>query len=325
MLLSLFKPNQPIVNFFTPLIVLMLWLPVFWKDPIFLPAHPMPFYVFIYQSLQHLPHWLIHVLCILLVSFQAIYFNYIINHYEVLFRKSNIPLVIYILISALLPSMQVFGPVMVANTLILLILDKSFRLYKNPHPLSLIFDIWTLLAIATLIHFPVIILVFLLWIELFFLRPFFWREWIVGIFGFCVPYLFLTLYYFWNDRLREIHALFFQHHFTFDLIHVPLSTSALALLLFLGALFILAVLKLQGNFYKNVIKTRGYQQVFISLLVFTALSVLFSNTSHLSNLVLLVVPFSLFISYYFLILQKNFWAETLFFLLIIGIVFAHFN
>src|SRR5579884_3231758 len=113
MLLSIFKPNQPILNFFAPLIVLIFWLPAFWNPPLFLPLHPMPLYSILYVGLMHLPNYLIRTLTVILLSFQAIHFNYIINHHEVLFRKTNIPLIMYILFSSLLPEMQVMGPVMI--------------------------------------------------------------------------------------------------------------------------------------------------------------------------------------------------------------------
>jgi hypothetical protein len=103
------------------------------------------------------------------------------------------------------------------------------------------------------------------------------------------------------------------------LLDIPRST--LVTLGITAFIFILSLLKMQANFYKNVIKTRGYQQVLFFFLLTAILCFLLANKSGFFTLTILSIPLTFFISYYFLSVQKNWWSEVLFLALIISVIF----
>jgi hypothetical protein len=324
MLISFFKPNQPIPNFIIPFAAGFLWLQAFLNPVVLNTPEPMPFYEFFSRFFSSLPGFLAVLIAVILISLQAIYLNYIFIRHEVLSKKTNIPLIIYILLVSLTPDFLTISPALFANTLLLLILNKVFQLYKNNNPLPLIFDIWTLLAITTLFYFPAILFAFLLWISLLILRPFVWREGIVGLFGFTVPYLFVSLYFFWTDRLEEFISVIRANRFNSFIFSGDPGAESIALFGILGFLFILSAFKVQASFYKNVIKTRGYQQVLFVMLFITILTFFYGSDFHLSYLSMAAIPLSAFLSYYFLSLKKAFWSEGLFILLLSAVLYAHF-
>jgi hypothetical protein len=325
MLLGFFKTNQTLPNFIIPFVAAILWIQAFFGANIVMPADAMPLYSITANALSQLPPFVSALIGVLIVAFQAIYFNYIINKHEVLFRKSNVPLIMYVILISLSKSFLSINPILFTNTLLLIILDRTFNLYKNSSPLSMIFDIWMLLAIASLFYYPVIILLLLLWISLFILRPFIWREWIVGIFGFLVPYLFLCLYYFWNDKLMSFLGVIAWNFNFFFQVKFTLSTVDKVLLALVGLFFLFSLVKMQASFYKNVIRTRGFQQVLASMLVVSSFSFLLDNEVYFYDFTITVIPLSFFISYYFLAMKKTFWAE-LFFLVLAGtVIYNHFS
>jgi hypothetical protein len=240
----------------------------------------------------------------------------------VLYKKTNLPLLIYPVLMALAGSFVGLHPILFVNTFLLLIVDKTFYLYKNNHPLSLIFDSWVLLSFASLFYFPAVAFILMLLISLIVLRPFAWREWVVGLLGFSLPYFFLAIYYYWTNQFSIEFFTQFTSAYTKPMsILLDIPRSTLVTLGITAFIFILSLLKMQANFYKNVIKTRGYQQVLFFFLLTAILCFLLANKSGFFTLTILSIPLTFFISYYFLSVQKNWWSEVLFLALIISVIF----
>lgn len=324
MFIKFFKSYQPATLFAIPLVALVFWITTFFHPVTFYTSDTALFYQWICSYLIHLPKIVISLIAIGLLIFQAIYWNKILNNYEVLYKKSYLPSLFYIILMSTFPSFLYLHPLLLVNTILLFILEKIFAIYKNESSIPLDFDIGFLIALASFLYFPVICIFLLHWIALIILRPFKWREWVAGIVGLGVPYFFVATYFFWNNRLQFFLTNQITNHFNYSFgFALPLMTSQIIFLIILFIFFLLALLKLQPNFFKNVIRTRNFQQILLVFIFFGFGLGLFGTEIHLEYFTALAIPLSVFIAYYFLAVKKNWWLETLFFILMGSLLYAH--
>ena len=276
------------------------------------PTNNSPFYNLVIRLYSGLPVYAYFVTVMVLVISQALHFNWILNKHEVLYKASWMPALAYLLISTILPPFFWFHPLIFANSILLFALDKLFYLYKNEHPLSYEFDSSFLLALAALFYFPLIVFILFYFVSILLLRPFSWRDWIVGVLGFALPFFFAFVYYFWNNMLLSFYERVFISGIKkqIDIQNVFLHGYTFTLLL-VAIISALSINRLRVNFYKNVSKTRLNQQVTFFYMVCAALSILVSNEDLLYRFCILALPFSIFVAYYLLSGKRILWAELI--------------
>ena len=262
--------------------------------------------------------------CVLLGT-QAFHFNYVLNKHEVLYKASWLPALSYIIIASLLPPFLWFHPILMVNSILIFALDKIFALYKNATPLSLDFNSCFLLALASLFYLPAIVLFLIYVIGIIILRPFSWRDWVVGLLGFALPFFFAFLYYFLNDELQDFYSRVFITGISkqLDIKHIFTYQYTYSVVI-VGIIFFLSLIRLQSNYYKNVTKARLIQQLLLMLLVVGIFSVLLSHDEQLYRFSILAMPLSTYIAYYFLSGKKAWVVELVFLVLAITWLWNYF-
>ena len=318
MLTRLFRSNQ-----MSALVVLgIIAMAMGWVSYSFhfriVPTNNTPFYNVVLKLYNGLPVSAYFVTVMILVITQALHFNWILNKHEVLYKASWMPALIYLLICTILPPFFWFHPLIFANSILLFALDKLFYLYKSEHPLSFEFDSAFLMAMAALFYFPLIIFIVFYFVSILLLRPFSWRDWIVGMLGFVLPFFFAFVYYFWNNMLLTFYERVFisgiKRQIELHSVYLHGYTFTLLLVAVIGTL---SIIRLRANFYKNVSKTRLNQQVIIFYFVCTVLTLLVSNEELLYRFCIVALPLSVFVAYY-LVSSKRLIIAELILLLFIG-------
>lgn len=128
------------------------------------------------------------VLSLLCVAGTAFLFNYVINNNETLSRTSFFPAFISILISFEAFTSYDFHPAFLANLLIVLGMMRMMQSYRVDDAKSMFFDGAFMISAATLIYFPSLTLLPLVFVSLIILRPFVWREWAMALLGMGAPH-----------------------------------------------------------------------------------------------------------------------------------------
>lgn len=324
MIIKFFKTQQPFAYFLFAAIVLVIWFPVYFSGFTINEGNSMPFYSLLLKLISPEKKILYFLLACGLIISQAIQFNIIVSKHDVLYKSSYLPGLFYLLLMSIIPPFISFHPVLIVNSILIIVLDKIFRLYKNEEPLALDFDICVLLSITTMIYLPAAIFILLYLSGLIILRSFSWRDWVIGFMGFLTPVFFVLLYYFLTDRLDEIKALVYDSGITrqFNIKNaIPAGYSVT--IVWVSILFVLSILKIRENFYKNAAKTRNYQQIILFFVIISLLMIIFTPSSMLYRFSALSIPLSVVVSYYFLASKKIWVTETLF-LLLVAIVFYNF-
>lgn len=326
MVINFFRSQQPLAYIMLAITAIVIWIAGYGSNFAVHTDNAMPFYFFILSIIKPFPTALYFLSALTLIIIQAIHLNNIINKHEVLYKSSLLPGLFFILLSCAIPQFISFHPLIIVNSILIFILDKIFRLYKNETPLALDFDICVLLSVATLFYFPAIIFILIYAIGLIILRPFSWRDWIVGLMGFLTPVFFVILYFFLTERLNEFGEMVFRNEITrqFNIKNaIPPGYPFTVVLVSIVSL--LSILKLRGSFYKNVAKTRNYQQIILFFLVVSLLFLIFTPSAALYRFSILAIPLSVVIAYYFLAAKKMWISESLFYIFIILIIYNYLS
>jgi len=256
----------------------------------------------------------------ILISIQAIYLNRLIMRFEIFPRLSFLPALFFITLQVLFPEMMKIQPAMFINVILLIVLDKIFRMYKKPEPLREVFDSSFLLSVATLIQSSSIAFYFFLLLALVILLPFYWRTWVISLIGFALPFYFISVYFFWTDWLAIFWNLKLPASFSFiSFMPLHFTTQQSVLLLLVLVLLLFSIRSVANHFYKSIIRTRRYFQVFLTLLLMGLASLLFTKHLSLQSVMPMLVPVSILLAYYFLQIKKIALAEF-FYLLLLGLI-----
>ena len=208
-----------------------------------------------------------------------------------------------------------------------MVFSKILSLYKSNNPLPPIFDAGLLnIALASLFYFPALVFMLFLLLGLFVLRPFKWREWVVSFMGLVAPYFLISLYYFWNNQLLFFYSTLLPFNigggFKFSETLLPGMWAMLGLL---TMLLLLAIGKIQSNYYKMAVRSRNYILSLFILLLIGVLSVFLSPEKSLNALQILALPIAVLIAFYFIHVKRLFMAEVLLILLIASIILSQYK
>lgn len=260
----------------------------------------------------------------ILVFGQAILINYLINYYNLLGKSTFLPGLMYITLSGLFPPFLMLSPPLVCNFLLIWMVAKLFSLYKGDEPKSTVYDLGMIVAAGTLIYLPFTYMFLAIWIALIIFRPFNWREWTAGLIGYITIFFFLGVLYYMNDRIGQFYDIWvplgtkFPSRISID-IHNYLILIPVALIL------VLCFFKLRDNFFKSYVQNRKSFQLLFFIFLITGFSFYVRPEFYPDHFLLCAVPAAIFFAYYFLYAAARWFYETLYFLLIISIIYFQFN
>jgi hypothetical protein len=321
-MIRFFKTIQPAALFTIPVVCLLLWLPGFFKAQTSLESYDSSFL----NGISTLPVIIQTLISFILVSLGALYLNYVTTKHDVIFQHSYLPAFMYVILMSFHKEAIQFHPLLVSNIVIIRVLDKTFSLFKNDSPVSSIFDGSFLLAIATLIYFPAFLFFFLFLYSIYNLRAFNFREMLIALVGFILPFLFLAVFGFWTDTLvsstHNFFARFSLHHIQEGLKDVR---SAIGIAALTGILVLMSLFRMRSNFYRNTIKTRSTQEILFVFFIFSMGGLFFLPDIAFYHFTLFAIPCSIFLAYFFISAKRRVWIyEAAIWMLFAFIVLSYF-
>lgn len=269
-------------------------------------------------------HYVLSVIALSLVFVQSLMFNTLINEIKLFEKRTYVPAVIYILMHSLFRDYLFLIPVLMANTFIIFIISKAFLFFKKQRCFTEIFDMGLLIGISSLFYFPTIILIILLFFALGILRSFDWREWAAGLLGLITAYFLTGTYFFLVDDLM----LFINGHILSGVFSLHQDiTFSMAIYIISVIIFILCIASfftIQLNYLKSQVQVRKFFMLIGWTLLLLGLSFLFRYDLSVSHFVVLSVPLSVIITYFFLHIKRALFADILHLLLLATILFFQY-
>ncbi len=259
----------------------------------------------------------------IIVYVQALWFNRVVNNHGLLSKPSFLPALLYITSASLFLPFLVLSPPLLCNFLLIWIMDKFLKVGKSPNAMMIMFDIGMIVALGTLVYFPFIVMLVMLWLTLLLYRSFNWREWVSGLIGFLTIFFFVGVYYYWNDSLSIFYRIWLPLGNKFPSVFKINYNDYLVLVPVL-VMMVLAALQLRENFFRSFISTRKAFQMLFFMFVVALLSFYTKPDFRLSHFLLCVPPGSVLLAYYFSNARKRWFYESLFLVLVFAIQYFLF-
>ncbi len=255
----------------------------------------------------------------IIVFVQAIVFNRIINKYNLIGKPTFLPALMFGVGSSLFIPFLVLSQPLICNFLVLWMIDKLLGIYKKDEAKSTMFDVGMIVGFGSLIYFPFLAMILLMFFSLLIFRPFLWREWASIVVGFFTIFFFLAVLYFYNDKLSDFYKIWLP------LINrIPLSVKInyhdYLVLVPVIVITLLGAYRFRSNFFKSFVHIRKSFQLLFCLFVIAVLSVYLKQGTKLMHFLLCVTPVSVLAAYYFAYADKRWFYESLF-ALFLGSVF----
>jgi hypothetical protein len=263
------------------------------------------------------------LLATVIVFIQAILFNRIINNHGLLAKPSYLPALLYITGSSLFLQFLILSPPLICNFLLIWIMDKFLKLGKAPNAMMMMFDVGMIIALGTLIYFPFIVLLIMLWLSLLLYRPFNWREWVAGFIGFLTIFFFVAVFYYWNDNITQFYKIWRPLTNSFPSV-LKINYNDYLVLIPVGVIIILATLQLRENFFRSFISTRKAFQMLFFMFVVAIISFYTKPDFRVFHFVLSVPPGAVLLAYYFSNAKKRWFYESLFAVLVLSVQYFLF-
>jgi hypothetical protein len=232
--------------------------------------------------------------------------------------RTQLPALFYIVLTAGFNPTHQLTPALVDSLIVIIILYRLFVTYKIDGPSVNYLDAGFLIAIASMIYFPAILLFVFLLVVLVILRPLNWREWVYVFLGLMLPYLFIVSgYYVAGVPVREFFPGFsglIQHHKqTNSIIHL------------IGWLFLAIMMIYSSYFMASAIdnmKIHGRKifMVYLWLFLFAVIIYLVIPVVGMDILSIAAISISYLYSQYFCTCTRNWINEGLLSLFLVMLV-----
>ncbi|RYY37150.1 MAG: beta-carotene 15,15'-monooxygenase [Sphingobacteriaceae bacterium] len=255
---------------------------------------------------------------------QALLLNTMVNYFNLTGKPSYLPGLMYITLSALFTPFLILSAPLVCNFLVILMLYKLFGLYQGGNAMASAYDLGLITALGSLIYLPFTYLLAVVLIALVTFRPFNWREWAAAILGYATVFFFLAVVYFYNDRLHTFKNIWSPLGTPFPG-SISITTYNYTLLIPVAFILVLAAYRLQQHFFKSYVHIRKSYQLLLLFFVVAGLSFYVKPVFQLNHFLLCAIPAAIAFAYYFLYSTGRWFYETLYFLLLAGIVWFQFN
>lgn len=302
MLIRIFKANNPVAGFSLLIIAALLWLPfLLSKTEVTFSGTAMPFYSLM-LSLLPANKILTTIFSILLIVSEAILLNYIIQQFHLLKNQTYLPALVYVVLMSSLPAAMFFHPVLFASLFLILALKRCLDLSGNtPTTPSAAFDSAFFVSVGSLFYFPAILFLVFVWISLVSFRPFSFRAWIIAFIGICIPYSFITVYFYWFGRASQ----FWQETIIAPLFNkvygeVIFLKSFYAFIIFLFLVILYSIPSFLSEIRRNKASIRTGLRLFIWFGLISLLAYFLASPDSLYHFSLAAIPLSIIFSNMFL-------------------------
>jgi len=263
------------------------------------------------------------VITLALTIVQALLINQVVNTANLVGRPSFLAALMYLALASLILPFLVLSPILICNFLSIWMLSKLLSLYRRTEIKPLMFDLGMIVALGSLVYFPFIVMLLLLWGALIIFRPFDWREWLAAFIGFITIYFLLGVLYFWLDQLDIFYRIWLPltHPFPTS-VHIEMYDYLVLVPVIL--ILVLFLFTLRQNFFKSVVHIRKSFQLLFCMLLLTVPSFYLNAELAVNHFLLCVPPIAIYMAYYFNYATKRWFYESVFALLLLTSIYFQF-
>jgi len=262
------------------------------------------------------------IFTLLVVFVQALLVNNLANKYRLFKEITLFPGLFYILLVSCIQDFLPLSAVLLGNTFLILALTNLLSIFKNAKCADAIFNVGFWIGVSALFYHAFVLFLLLGLLGIIVLRSFKVKEAFMLISGYLLPFIFVSVYYFWQDGFQA----YWQAHFfdQFNLLDLPPSRGWNTYYKFI----ILGLLIVMGLFnpytFEKSYKIRNYMNIFYTTLIISGFTFLFQENIQLNHFLIIATPLSILLAACFLAMSKT-TAEFIHLFLFIAIMLFQFN
>jgi hypothetical protein len=211
MILRQFASNQPYVMIGVPVVISAMLAPALYTGlPLIDADFPADqFFAGLYQN-----NTLVVLMAMALIAAGSFLINYIFNRNEFYNTPSFVPALMYALLGCTSSLYQISLPVLLSNLFFLVGIGRQLSVFRQTKAISEYFECGFWLGMAAVFFPPFLALAAGLWFSILYTRAFSWREHLLPILAFGVPFLYWLVYKYWFNELGDL--ILFRKVITFD-------------------------------------------------------------------------------------------------------------
>lgn len=294
---------------------LALWIPTFLNPPYIAAQSPSsPLYNVLIQLTNSKLIWAFAAFGVLFI--QSLFFNLILTKNDFISKTSLIGSFIFFTLMSHHSGFQYFNPALLSHFFILFCVYFLLNMYGKEGILRDSFRLGFYIGLATLFFLPSIFFIALILTTLLIFRVSYWREWIIPIFSFFTPYIFLFTYYFASDKLYLFES-YFQNFFQEISFSWPYKdTLSIIISISFALIILISFLSILRRKSEKSVYVRKKTTIFINFLLISIISLLISTES-MTSFSTFIIPIALVVAIYFNDLRKTLWVDIFFTILLI--------
>ncbi len=322
MLLRFFRSTGSQMLLFIPLLAVLLWLHPIISPPghiFFFSNYPMPLYQIILHLLpgNSFAGTFLTLLIVIIQGFLLVRLN---TRFIFINNRSYLPAFFFVILTASVYNIQKLNPVIFAGFFILLALEKLFESFRNEKLSYEIFTASFFISIGALFYPFVIFYIIFIWISIYLLRPFNWREWVFTVLGLFTPFILIDSYYFLIVNNTHIVLNGFINSFKINHDSFQFRHSLISLIIYIILLLIISSQYLIQSFQgKKILQRKAFTLFF--WLFFTTLAIyIFLPQASVELIYFLAIPLSYLFANYFVFIRSPYWGNILLLLLFVLVI-----
>lgn len=235
------------------------------------------------------------IIASLIILMNAIGINAIFNWNEFLGRNSFMPSLLYIILMSFYHSFYKIDGLLLTHSCLILMLFQLFKLRQNEEGRKLVFNAAFWVGLASTFHPPIIGLMPFVFIMIWTIRPFVFREIILTLLGFGIPLIYAVLYLLYTNTKIDLQLLKVVENYNRHQFDFLVSTG-----IFIFSL-LLSIISIQSNIKKSSIRLKKLvQMLWWLILIGIVLGTLdYFKYNQIERFSILMIPLSFLLTYSF--------------------------
>lgn len=247
----------------------------------------------------------------------AIVLNSVMMHHK-LFAQNNVLIALsFLFLTSFTPHFNFLSAAFLSNFFLVCAFHSILKLSSTTQQRKWCFNAGFLVSLAVIFYFPAIILVPVLVMFIWLLRPFIFQDLMAYLLGLITPFYFAISFMYLRGIMPQAKSLQATLKAQMVIPHYFSSPAPLAIFLFVGIILLMYSIFLSNkNSYREAMIIRKKWRIVGVYLIFATLAGLFANTFLSSCFIIALTPFSILLSWSFTHRKEKLNIFTFFFLIV---------
>ncbi len=262
------------------------------------------------------------IIAFILNLFIAFVLNYSLIKNELAPTNSLIPALIYIVISAV--SIRIMGPnpVLFSTLLLIIAFHNLLGIYSEEDAFDKVFNAGFFIGLASAFYFPTIFFFMFIWITFVVYRIQNWREWVIAFLGLITPFMFIFTWFFLIDELVFLLLSYQEYFASISFFNFQGNSNWVSYLIFaiMTLITLVAIFRVIASLNEKTILFRKKIGALMWFSIIAVLVFFISPHTEYYSLGLLTISISAFIAIALSYINRLFWFEIAFGILVLMIL-----